>query len=140
MTPQELKREAIEHYGNPLIKQKLKEKQAEMSKRRMLLEVPNADVVITNPTHYAVALKYEENIANSYPKCVAKGVDASAETIKRIARENDVEIIENKIVARNLYNQIDIGEYIPDEMVEAIAGIYVELQKIKEKIKERMVS
>jgi flagellar biosynthetic protein FlhB len=98
----------------------------------MMAEVPEADVVITNPSHYAVALKYEYKKMQS-PKLVAKGKDLIAERIKQVAREHDVPIVENPPVARAVYDSIDIGEFIPQELFKPIAEILAYIYKLKGK-------
>jgi len=122
MSKQEVKEEYKQTEGNPEIKSKIKQKQREMSMRRMLHEVPKADVVITNPTHYAVALKYDVNIADA-PVVVAKGQDFIALRIKETAKENKVEIVENKALAKTLYETVDIGQKIPPELYQAVAEV-----------------
>ena len=99
----------------------------------MLEEIPEADVVITNPTHYAVCLKYDEE-QHEAPVCVAKGVDYMAEKIKSIAREHDVMIIENKPLARALYMATDIGAQIPEEFFKAVAEILAYVYRVQGKV------
>ncbi len=132
MTKQEVKEEYKMLEGNPEIKSKIKQKQRQISMRRMLQEVPKADVVITNPTHYAVALKYDSNVSDA-PVVVAKGVDFIAERIKEVARENDVEIVENRELARALYDKVDIGETIPQELYQAVAEVLAFVYSLKNK-------
>jgi len=122
MTKQEVKEEYKQLEGNPEIRSRIKQKQREISMRRMLKDVPKADVVITNPTHYAVAIKYEPQ-KRPAPYVVAKGVDFMAQRIKEIARENKVEIVENKPLAQTLYQTVDIGEVIPPELYKAVAEV-----------------
>jgi len=122
MSKQDIKEEFKQTEGNPEIKSKLKQQQRQISMRRMMSEVPKADVVITNPTHYACALKYDPNIAEA-PVLTAKGRDFMAEKIKEVARENNVEIVENKPLARALYNTVDIGQAIPPELYQAVAEV-----------------
>ena len=97
-----------------------------------MAEIPKADVVITNPTHYAVALKYDISIASA-PVVVAKGQDYIALRIKEIARENNVEIVENKPLARSLYDSTDIGETIPPELFQAVAEVLAFVYNLKNK-------
>jgi flagellar biosynthetic protein FlhB len=122
MTKQEVKDEYKDTEGNPQIKQRQRQKMQEVSQRRMMQSVPEADVVITNPTHLAIALKYDadESVA---PVVVAKGEDYVANKIKEVARENNIMIMENKPLARALYATVDIGQEIPPELYEAVAEI-----------------
>lgn len=122
MSKQEVRDEYKETEGNPQIKSKLKEKQRAISMRRMMQEIPKADVVITNPTHYAIALRYDLNVSAA-PIVIAKGRDFLAQRIKEIAKENSVEIVENKPLARVLYETVDIGESIPPELYQAVAEV-----------------
>lgn len=122
MTKQEVKDEHKKTEGDPQIKANIRGKQQKMAKMRMMQAVPEADVVITNPTHYAIALKYEIG-KGSAPVVVAKGQDLVAQKIKQIAKENSVEIVEKKTVARMLYSNVDIGESIPYEYFQAVAEI-----------------
>ena len=130
MTKQEIKEEFKQTEGNPQIKGKIKQKQRQMAVNRMMQQIPKADVVITNPTHFAVAIKYspEENDA---PIVIAKGQDYLALRIKEIAKENKVEIVENKALARTLYAAVDIGEPIPEELYQAVAEILAYVYSIK---------
>ncbi|MDR1000668.1 MAG: flagellar biosynthesis protein FlhB [Clostridiales bacterium] len=122
MTKQEVKEESKQTEGNPQIKGRLRSKMREVSMRRMMQGVPGADVVITNPTHYAVALKYERN-ENKAPVCQAKGADFVARRIKEKAMESGVEIVENKEVARALYDSVEVGQEIPPDLYQAVAEI-----------------
>lgn len=130
MTKQEVKEEFKQMEGNPEIKSKIKQKQREMSMRRMMQEVPKATVVVTNPTHFAVALKYEKN-ENAAPVVVAKGADLVALRIKEIARENSVPILENKQLARTLYARVEINEVIPVELYQTVAEIIAYVYSMK---------
>lgn len=132
MTRQELKEERKLLEGDPLLRAHMREKQREFAKRRMMQEVPKADVVITNPIHYAVALKYEA-LQMSSPYCVAKGQALMAERIRKIAEENDVSIIENKPLARELFRRVDIGDEIPEDLFTAVAEVLAFVYKLKEK-------
>ena len=107
MTKQEIKDEHKNTEGNPEVKGRIKRTQYEMSQRRMMGEVPNSDVVITNPTHYSIALKYDAAIGGA-PKLVAKGIDEMAMHIRTIAKENDVEIIQSAVLARPLYHTAEV--------------------------------
>src|SRR5690606_6066614 len=119
--------------GDPLIKSKIKQKQREMAMSRMMQEVPKADVIITNPTHYAIALKYDEKEADA-PVVLAKGVDFLAQKIKLIAKENNIVMVENRPLARSLYDQLDIGDKIPDEFFKAVAEVLAYVYRIQNKI------
>ena len=122
MTKQEVKDEYKNSEGNPEIKSAIRRKMQEASRRRMMQELPEADVVITNPTHLAVALKYDKDTSEA-PVVVAKGADFLAERIRAIARENHIEIVENKPLARMLYHNVDIGAEIPPELYQTVAEI-----------------
>ncbi len=122
MTKQEVKDEYKNTEGNPEIKSRQRQRMREASQRRMMQSVPQADVIITNPTHYAVALKYDIKVAKA-PVVVAKGENFLAQKIKDVARENNVEIVENKPLARMLYANVDIGQEIPPELYQAVADI-----------------
>ena len=122
MTKQEVKDEYKNSEGDPQIKGRQKQKMREVSMRRMMKSVPDADVVITNPTHIAVAIKYDANVANA-PIVVAKGEDYIAQRIKKAAEENGVQIVENKPLARALYTTVDIGAQIPPELYQAVAEV-----------------
>lgn len=132
MSKQEIKEEYKESEGNPEIKGKIKQKQRQMALRRMLQDVPKADVVITNPTHFAVAIKYDPAVSDA-PLVVAKGQDFIALRIKEIAKEHKVEIVENKPLARTLYSTVDIGEKIPPELFQAVAEVLAFVYNIKNK-------
>ncbi|WP_286907982.1 fused FliR family export protein/FlhB family type III secretion system protein [Clostridium sp. UBA1652] len=130
MSKQEVKEEFKQMEGDPQVKGKIKQKQREMATRRMMQAVPDATVVITNPTHIAVALKYEDGGMN-VPKVTAIGADNIAIKIKEIAKDNDIPIIENKPLARAIYDTLDIGSEIPGEMYQAIAEILALVFKMK---------
>ncbi|MCL2084606.1 MAG: flagellar biosynthesis protein FlhB [Oscillospiraceae bacterium] len=132
MTKQEIKDEYKMIEGDPMIKQAIKRKQREMSMRRMMAEIPKADVVITNPTHYAVALKYEDREMDT-PVVLAKGKDLVAQNIKRKAAEHGIPMVENKPVAQALYLGCDIGDEIPRELFAAVAEILAFIYKQKER-------
>lgn len=122
MTREEVRQESKESDGNPEIKAKIRQQQREMARRRMMSEVPTADVVVTNPTHFAVALKYADG-AMGAPKVVAKGVDAVALKIREIAGENKVPTLEAPALARALYKHTELGEEIPQTLYTAVAEI-----------------
>ena len=132
MSKQDIKDEFKQTEGDPLIKSKQRQIQFRWALRRMMAEVPEADVVITNPTHYAVALKYEIKKMQS-PKLVAKGKDLIAERIKQVAKENDVPIVENPPVARAVFDAVEIGEFIPHKLFKPIAEILAYIYKLKGK-------
>ncbi|MBQ4132862.1 MAG: flagellar biosynthesis protein FlhB [Desulfovibrionaceae bacterium] len=132
MTKSEVKDEVKQAEGDPMIKNKQRQKMFEVMRRRMMQDVPRADVVITNPTHIAVALKYNADEAPA-PVVVAKGADLIAERIKEIAREHNVPIRENKPLARALYKDVEIGDMIPEELYQAVASILASLNKFKRK-------
>jgi flagellar biosynthetic protein FlhB len=132
MSKQEVKEEFKQTEGNPEIKSKIKQRQRQMSMRRMMQEVPKADVVITNPTHYACAIKYDAKVSSA-PIVVAKGQDYIAVRIKETARENKVEIVENKVLARTIYETVDIGEMIPHDLYQAVAEILAFVYSLKGK-------
>ena len=122
MTKQEVKDEYKNTEGNPEIKGRQRQRMREASRRRMMQDVPKADVVITNPTHLAVAIKYEPEV-NRAPIVLAKGEDFMAQKIREAAKENNIKIIENKPLARMLYANVDIGGEIPPELYQAVAEI-----------------
>jgi len=133
MSKQEVKDEYKQLEGDPTVKAKLRQIRAERSRRRMMAAVPDATVVITNPTHYAVALKYEHNQMEA-PMVVAKGVDAVALRIRELANENEVPIIENPPLARALFASVEVDESIPPEHYKAVAeviGFVLKLSKRK---------
>ncbi|MBK1812909.1 fused FliR family export protein/FlhB family type III secretion system protein [Clostridium sp. YIM B02505] len=132
MSKQEVKEEFKQMEGDPQIKSKIKQKQREMATRRMMQAVPDATVVITNPTHLAIALKYQEGNMEA-PKVVAKGADNMALRIKEIAKENDIPILENKPLARLMYEQVDVDRDIPADMYQAVAEILAIVFKMKKK-------
>lgn len=122
MTKQEVKDEYKDAEGDPQVKGKQKQRMREASMRRMMQQLPEADVVITNPTHYAVAIKYDPEKYDA-PVVLAKGEDYLAQKIKEKAKENHIEIVENKPLARMLYTNVDIGELVPPELYQAVAEV-----------------
>ena len=132
MSKQEIKDEFKNLEGDPQVKGRIRQIQREIAKKRMMSDVPEADVIITNPTHYAVALKYDNEV-NTAPKVVAKGVDFIAVRIKEIANENNVPIVENPALARALYDQIEIDQEIPNEFYKAMAEILTYVYELKSK-------
>jgi len=131
MSKQEIKDEMKNMDGDPLVKGKIRQIQMEAARKRMMSEVPNADVVITNPTHYAVALKYEES--KRAPFVVAKGMDNIAQQIKKIARENGVHVYQNPPLARALYKDVEIDKQIPEELFAAVAEVLAFVYKMNKK-------
>lgn len=132
MSVQEIKEEYKQQEGDPQIKNKIRQKQREMAASRMMQAVPDATVVITNPTHLAIAIKYDGG-GESAPIVVAIGADNVAIKIKEIASENDVPIIENKPLARLIYSELDLGSEIPTDMYQAVAEILALVYKLKKK-------
>ena len=132
MTKQEVKEETKQAEGDPQIKSRIRSLQMEMSRRRMMTEVPDADVVITNPTTFAVALKYDRDKASA-PLVVAKGAGLIARKIKSIAEEHQVPIIEDKPLARSLYRLVDIGKEVPVELYHAVAEVLAYVFQLRAK-------
>lgn len=130
MTKQEVKDEYKNTEGNPEIKGRQRQRMREASRRRMMQDVPKADVVITNPTHLAVAIKYEPEV-NRAPIVLAKGEDYLAQKIRELAKENQIEIVENKPLARMLYTNVDVGSEIPPELYQAVAEILAMVYNMK---------
>lgn len=132
MSKQEIKDEYKMIEGNPQIKSKIREKQRQMALRRMMSEVPHADVIITNPTHYAIAVKYDAE-ASDAPLVTAKGKDLIAQRIKDTARENRIPVVENKPLAQALYKSVDIGGNIPSELYKAVAEVLAYVYSLRGK-------
>lgn len=132
MSKQEVKQEHKNMEGDPKIKSKRRQKQMEMAMQRMMQEVPKADVVITNPTHFAVALKYDGEKMDA-PVIIAKGVDYIAFKIKTLAKSNDIIVVENKPLARALYHQAEIGDEVPEELFKAVAEVLAYVYRLKNK-------
>lgn len=132
MSKQEIKDEMKNMEGDPLVKSKIRQIQMQTARRRMMAEVPNADVVITNPTHYAVAIKYDQE-KYAAPIVVAKGVDNIAQQIKKIARENDVHIVQNPPLARSLYSEVEVERAIPESLFAAVAEVLAYVYKVNKK-------
>ena len=135
MSKQDIKDEFKQTEGDPQIKGKIKSKQRQMAMARMMQEVPQADVIVTNPTHFAVAMSYKPGMAA--PIVVAKGQDHVAQRIKEIAREHKVPIVENKPLARALVAAVEIGDSIPQELYKAVAEVLAYVYKLKNKGKRR---
>lgn len=129
MSLKEIKDEHKQMEGDPLIKGKIRQLRMERARGRMMAEVPNAAVVITNPTHYAVALKYNDDM--NVPVCIAKGVDAVALRIREVAKDNDVTIVENPPLARALYASVELEENVPTEHYKAVAQVIGYVMRLK---------
>ncbi len=133
MTKQEVKDEYKQSEGDPQIKGQIKQRMREASRRRMMQALPQADVVITNPTHYAVAIKYDPEVADA-PIVIAKGEDYLAQRIKEVAKENHIEIVENKPLARMLYSNVDVGQAVPPELYQAVAEVLAFVYHLQGKV------
>ncbi|MCB0347224.1 MAG: flagellar biosynthesis protein FlhB [Bdellovibrionales bacterium] len=131
MSKQEVKEENKNREGDPLIKARIRRVQREMANKRMMTEVPKADVIVTNPTHIAVALKYQAGMAA--PVLIAKGADLIAEKIKKIAKENNIPVIENKPLARAIFKTLKIGQLIPRELFKTVAEVLAYVYRLKKK-------
>jgi flagellar biosynthetic protein FlhB len=129
MTRREAKEEFKLREGDPLIKSRIKSIQRKIASRRMMDAVPKSTVIVTNPTHLAVALQYEAGMAA--PKVVAKGAGFVADKIKEIARANRIPIVENKPLARNMFKNIPIGQFIPRELYKAVAEVLSYVYKLR---------
>jgi flagellar biosynthesis protein FlhB len=130
MSKQDIKDEHKKMEGDPLIKHKIKEKQRQMSMARMMQDVPKAQVIVTNPTHYAVAIAYDAG-EMKVPMIVAKGTDYMALKIKEVAKEHQVVIMENKPLARALYASVEIGQEVPEELFKAVAEVLAYVYRLK---------
>lgn len=130
MTKQEVKDEFKNTEGDPQIKGKIRSKMREVSQRRMMQALPTADVVITNPTHLAAAIKYDKTTSEA-PVLIAKGADYLAQKIKEVARENGIEIVENKPLARMLYYNVELGDEIPPELYQMTAEVLAYVYGLK---------
>lgn len=130
MTKQELKEEYKQMEGDPIVKNRIRQAQRDAARQRMMEEVPKSDVVITNPTHYAVAIRYDIQV-DSAPKVVAKGQRLMALKIKEIAKASGVKIVEDPPLARTLYNSVEVDEEIPENLYKALAQILMTLDKFR---------
>ncbi|MEW6235674.1 MAG: flagellar biosynthesis protein FlhB [Candidatus Omnitrophota bacterium] len=137
MTKEEVKQEMKDIQGDPQIRSRIRSIQLEMARRRMLEEVPKAEVVVTNPTEYAVALKYESGESPA-PQVVAKGKNLLAQKIKEIALEHRIPIVENRPLAQSLYKLVDIGNYIPPELYQAVAEVLAYVYRLTKKIAQKV--
>ncbi len=133
MTKQEVKDEHKDTEGDPYVKARLRQLRIQRARQRMIAAVPEADVVVTNPTHYAVALKYDMAVMPA-PKVVAKGVDAVAQRIRDVANENDVPLVENPPLARALFAAVELDEEIPPEHYKAVAEVIGYVMRLKSKM------
>lgn len=133
MTKQEIKDEFKNQEGDPKVKGQQKQRMLQASQRRMMAAIPEADVVITNPTHYAVALSYKEGQGQA-PVVVAKGTDFLAGRIKEIAKESQIEIVENKPLARMLYHNVELGSEIPPELYQAVAEVLAYVYQLHNRV------
>jgi flagellar biosynthesis protein FlhB len=133
MTKQEVKDEFKNSEGDPLVKNKIRAKMREVSQRRMMQALPTADVVITNPTHLAAAIKYDKTTSEA-PVLIAKGADYLAQKIKEVAKENHIEIVENKPLARMLYYNVELGAEIPPELYQMTAEVLAYVYGLKNKV------
>ena len=134
MTKQEVKEEYKQMEGDPHIQGKIKQKQRQMANQRMMQAVPSSTVIVTNPTHISIAIRYEQG-KDTTPIVVAKGADEVAFRIREIAKSHDIPIIENVPLARLIYKEVDIDQEIPEEMYKAVAEVLVAVYKIKNKYK-----
>lgn len=132
MSKQEIKEEYKQTEGDPLIKAKIKERQRQMSMQRMMQDIPKADVVITNPTHFAVAVVYDGS-RDAAPRVVAKGQDLIALNIRKIAESNGVPIVENKPLARVIFKAVQIGEYVPPDLYQAVAEVLAYVYNLRKR-------
>jgi flagellar biosynthetic protein FlhB len=130
MTRQEVKEERKTYEGDPLVKNRMRQRMQEMLSRNMVQNVPDADVVVTNPTHYAVALQYRRELMEA-PTVLAKGVDNIAQRMREVAQEHDVPLIENKPLARALYAEVEIGDVIPEKFYEAVVTVLKQVYRMK---------
>ncbi|MFC1491121.1 flagellar biosynthesis protein FlhB [Nitrospinota bacterium] len=133
MTNDEVKQEYKQREGDPLVKSRVRQVQREISRKRMMSSIPQADVVITNPTHYAIAIEYDRDEMEA-PTVVAKGRGYIAHKIREVANENDIPIVENKPLARGLYKAVRIGEIIPAEFYKAVAEVLAYVYTINRKV------
>jgi len=134
MTKQESKQEAKEKDGNPEIKNKIRQIQRQMAQKRMMNDVKKADVIVTNPTHISVALKYDGEVMVA-PALLAKGADHLALKIREIAKENDIPIVENIMLARTLYKTVKVGQGVPKSLYKAVAEVLAFVYKLRRKKK-----
>jgi flagellar biosynthetic protein FlhB len=132
MSKQEIKEEHKQYQGSPEVRGRIRQLQMEMASRRMLQDVPQADVVITNPTHFAIALKYDINAMDA-PLVLAKGQDELALKIREIAQAHKVPIVERPQLARALYAQVEVGQPVPEELFVAVAEVLAMIYRMRRK-------
>lgn len=132
MTKQEVKEEMKQAEGDPQLKARIREVQREMSRARMMQEVPKADAIVVNPTHYSVAIRYDRESMIA-PQVTAKGVDFMALRMKTIAKENQVPVVEKPVLARELYSEVEVGQTVPDQFYRAVAEILAYVYRLKNK-------
>ncbi len=132
MTQQEVKQERKDVQGDPQIKGRIRSLQMEMARQRMMEEVPEAEVVVTNPTEYAIALKYESGDMPA-PQVVAKGKHLLAQKIKEIAKENNIPVVENRALAQSLYKLVQVGDFIPPELYQAVAEVLAYVYRMSDR-------
>ncbi len=132
MTKQEIKEEVKSREGDPMVRARIKRIQRQYAQRRMMDEIPKADVIITNPTHIAVAVKYDDTMVA--PTVIAKGADLIAQKIRELARENGIPIVENKPLARAMFKTLKIGQQIPRELYTAVAEVLSYVYRLKKKL------
>jgi flagellar biosynthetic protein FlhB len=130
VTKQEAKQESKEQEGDPLIKARIRSVQRDMARKRMMQAVKKADVIITNPTHIAIALQYDKDKMVA-PKVVAKGADFMAERIKKIAAESGIVMVENVPLARAMFKSVKVGQVIPKSLFQAVAEVLAYVYKLK---------
>jgi len=133
MTKEELRQETKESEGDPLVKQRRRQRAMEMYRKNMLRDIQKADVIITNPVHFAVALRYDPDQEHA-PRVLAKGEDNMALMIKNIARRNEIPVIENKPLARELYRTVPEGEIVPEQFFRVLIDIFINIEKVREKL------
>ena len=136
MTKEEIKQEYKETEGDPLVKQRQRQRAQELMRRNMLQEVPKADVIITNPTHFAIALRYDMNLEDA-PRVLAKGEDHLAFMIRNVAKKNEVPLLENKPLARELYYNVEEGDIVPEQFYRALVEIFLNLERVRERFAAR---
>jgi flagellar biosynthetic protein FlhB len=130
MTKQETKQERKESEGDPLIKQRIRSAQMQMARKRMMSAVPQADVVVTNPTHISIAIKYDRS-KHEAPVVVAKGKGYVAGKIRELARQHGIPLVEDKPLAQTLYKSVNIGQYVPAALYKAVAQILAYVYRLK---------
>ena len=136
MTKEEIKQEYKETEGDPLVKQRQRQRAQELMRRNMLQEVPKADVIITNPTHFAIALRYDMNLEDA-PRVLAKGEDHLAFMIRNVAKKNEVPLLENKPLARELYYNVEEGDIVPEQFYRVLVEIFLNLERVRERFAAR---